>query len=130
MSSQAASISAWWIVCDCPSSVAALSVARQGPLSTEEARKKTAARSSGRAVPLLPGVGGGNDPALDLGGAARVDGREHVVFVVGHHRLEGVAGADLLAVDDERDLDLLRLHLAQPLAQLLPFRRAGRVVLD
>ena len=45
-SSQAASISAWCAVFDCPSIVAALSVSRQGPASSSAARRKTAARSS------------------------------------------------------------------------------------
>jgi hypothetical protein len=46
ISSQAASISAWWAVFDWPSMVAALSVSRQGPASSSAARRKTAARSS------------------------------------------------------------------------------------
>src|SRR5712691_2474113 len=43
--SQAASISAWWTVFDCPSIVAALTVSRHGPASNEAARRSTAARS-------------------------------------------------------------------------------------
>jgi hypothetical protein len=44
-SSQAASISAWYTVFDCPSMVAALIVSRHGPVSSSAARRKTAARS-------------------------------------------------------------------------------------
>src|SRR5258708_35323243 len=43
--STAASISAWWTVFDCPSIVAALTVSRQGPASSEAALNSTAARS-------------------------------------------------------------------------------------
>ena len=46
ISSQAASISAWNAVFDCPSMVAALSVSRQGPASRSAAFRKIAARSS------------------------------------------------------------------------------------
>ena len=45
-SSQAASISAWCAVLDCPSMVAAFNVSRHGPASSSAARRKTAARSS------------------------------------------------------------------------------------
>jgi hypothetical protein len=46
ISSQAASISAWWAVFDWPSIVAAFSVSRHGPARSSAARRKTAARSS------------------------------------------------------------------------------------
>src|SRR5581483_820921 len=46
VSSQAASISAWCAVFDCPSIVAAFIVSRHGPASSSAARRKTAARSS------------------------------------------------------------------------------------
>src|SRR5438445_12843836 len=46
ISSQAASISAWKTVLDCPSMVAALSVDRQVVVSSSPAFRKTAARSS------------------------------------------------------------------------------------
>src|SRR5579884_3839773 len=45
-SSQPASISAWCAVFDCPSIVAALTVARHGPVRRSAARRKIAARSS------------------------------------------------------------------------------------
>ena len=45
-SSQAASISAWCAVFDCPSIVAASSVSRHGPASSSAARRNTEARSS------------------------------------------------------------------------------------
>ena len=44
--------------------------------------------------------------------------------------LERVARAYLLAADDERDVELLRLHLLEPQAQLLAFGRARRVAAD
>src|SRR5216684_8634976 len=43
--SQAASISAWWTVFDCPSMVAALMVSRHGPARSDAALMSTAARS-------------------------------------------------------------------------------------
>src|ERR671929_140967 len=46
VSSQAASISAWWTVFDWLSIVAALTVARHGPASSSAARRNMAARSS------------------------------------------------------------------------------------
>src|SRR5437763_93261 len=46
ITSQAASISAWWAVFDWFSIVAATMVERQGPASSSAARRKTAARSS------------------------------------------------------------------------------------
>src|SRR5207248_2098584 len=46
ITSQAASISAWWAVFDWFSIVAATRVERQGPASSSAARRKTAARSS------------------------------------------------------------------------------------
>jgi hypothetical protein len=46
ITSQAASISAWYAVFDWFSIVAATSVERQGPASSSAARRKTAARSS------------------------------------------------------------------------------------
>ncbi len=45
MSSQAASISAWYTVLDWPSIVATFSVSRHGPASSSAARRNTAARS-------------------------------------------------------------------------------------
>ena len=51
VSSQAASISDWWIVFDCPSMVAALTCARYFPLSRSAARRMTAARSSNDHAP-------------------------------------------------------------------------------
>ena len=45
-------------------------------------------------------------------------------------RFERVAGAHLLAADHERKLELLRLELGEPDAQLLPLRRAGGIAPD
>ena len=50
---------------------------------------------------------GGIDGHLDLGLAGLVVDAENVAMVVGADGLGGVAGAHLLAADDQRDLDLL-----------------------
>jgi hypothetical protein len=60
-----------------------------------------------RAVPVLPGVGGAliacsTCVALPLCTVARTCLRS-----CGHHGLERLAAADLLAADDERELDLV-----------------------
>ncbi len=81
----------------------------------------------GSAVPVFPGFGRGRDRPFDLGRPAAMDRCEDVVLVVRHHRLECLAGPHLLAADHERDLDLLGLHLAQPVLQLGALGRSGRV---
>jgi hypothetical protein len=72
----------------------------------------------------------GGDRPLDVRGVALVHRREDVLAVVGHHCLERLAAADLLAADDERNLDLVRAHLLEANAKLLTFGRSRRVVLD
>jgi hypothetical protein len=81
-------------------------------------------------VPVLPGRGRGLDRAFDLGGVAAVHRGEDVILVVRHHRRERVAGADLLAADDEWDLDLLRAHLLEAHLELRALGRAGCIRLD
>src|ERR671930_568920 len=48
--------------------------------------------------------------------------------VARHDRFERVSSANLLAADDERDLDPLALQLAQAPLELLSLRRSGAVV--
>ena len=108
ISSQAASISAWCAVFDWPSIVAALSVARHGPASSSAARRNTAARSShGQRDQSCARVGGRGDAALDLGAPPWWTLASTCAWLCGITAVEGVAGADLLAADHERDLDLL-----------------------
>src|SRR6185312_10342846 len=107
-SSQAESISAWCAVFDWPSIVAAFSVCRHGPARSSDARSSTAARS----------CHGGGDRALHLRLAALVHRGQDVRAVVRLDGVERVAGAHLLAADHERDLELLRLELGQPDAQV------------
>src|SRR6476619_6461763 len=102
ISSQAASISAWCAVFDWFSIVAATIVVRHGPASSLAARRKTAARSSH----------GVRDRSC------QVDVRENVLLAVRHHRLDGVAAADLLAADHARDVEPLAFQLREPLLQL------------
>src|SRR6266851_3189238 len=111
ISSHAASISAWCAVFDWPSIVAALSVCRHGPASSSAARRKTAARSS-------QGV-------RDQSCHASAD-----AAVVRLHGLEGVARANLLAAEHERDVELLGLHLLETQAQLLALGVSRRVAPD
>ena len=66
-----------------------------------------------QARPVLPGIAGGLDRALDLARAALVDIGQDVALLVRHHDLGRVAGGDLLAADHERELDALRLHLVE-----------------
>ena len=61
-----------------------------------------------RARPVVPGVAGGVDRALDSSAPrALVDVGEHVRVAVRHDGFEGRAGAHLLAADDEREVDAL-----------------------
>src|SRR5581483_11267683 len=83
-----------------------------------------------RARPVVPGLAGGGDRALDLRLPALVHGREHVRAVVRLDGLERLAGAHLLAADHERDVELLRLEAGEPNAQLLALGRAGRIAPD
>src|SRR5204863_2149946 len=84
----------------------------------------------GRARPVVPGLARGVDRLLHVLRAALVHVGEDVILVVRHDGLEGLARPDLLAADDERDLDPLALHLGEPLPQLLALGRAGAVVAD
>ncbi len=69
----------------------------------------------GGAAPVLPGVGGRGDRLLDLGRAALMDVREHMLLVVGHGRGPQPAGPAPPAPDHARNLDPLLLHLLQAL---------------
>ena len=131
ISSHAASISAWCAVFDWPSIVAALSVERQGPASSSDARRITAARSSH----------GQRDQSCAAAAAAATArstsaGPPLCTFASTCARLCGITaskvspGADLLAADHERDVELLRLQLAQALLQLGALGAARRVGLD
>ena len=130
MSSQAASISAWWAVFDWLSIVAAFNVERHGPESSSDARRKTAARScQGVRDHSACAARAASTPAARAR-AALGDVREDVALAVGHDGLEGLVRLDVLPADDERDLEALALHLAEPVLQLLALGRAGRVGLD
>ena len=83
-----------------------------------------------RARPVLPRVGGGFDRALDLGAGALVDVGEDVAAAVRHDGFERVAGADLLAADDERDVEALGAHLLEAAPELVALGAAGLVALD
>jgi hypothetical protein len=61
--------------------------------------------------PLAPRGGGGLDGHVDLFLAGLVIGGQDMLMIVGAHGLGGVAGADFLAADDQRDFDLLGEHL-------------------
>ena len=56
--------------------------------------------------PLLAGLHGCVDRHLDLFRAGLVVGGQHVMVVVRHHHFAGIARADLLAADDQRDIQL------------------------
>src|SRR5207244_7605061 len=75
----------------------------------------------------VPRVARGADRALDLGGAALVDVGEHVAALVRLDRFERLAGAHLLATDDQRDVEPLRLHVTESPLELLALRRSGRI---
>ncbi len=84
----------------------------------------------GSARPVVPGVPGGLDRLLDLVWAALVHVGEDVARAVGHHNLGGLAGADLLAADHERQVDALGFELVELRLQLAALGRAGRVLVD
>ena len=79
------------------------------------------------ARPLAARLGRGRDRLLHVLGAGLVVLGQHVLMVVRHHRLLDLAGADLLAADDERNLDLLGGHRLQARLELGALRRSGRV---
>ena len=63
-------------------------------------------------------------------GRALVDVGENVLLVVRHDGRLQVAGRDLLATDDARDLGLLPLHLLEPKLKARPLGRSGGVGAD
>ena len=95
--SDAASISAWNAVFDCPSIVAAFSVdaprRRQQFRRAEHHRRAILPRP---AAPLAARLGGGGDRLLDVLRAGEVILGQHVLVVVRHDRLRGAAGPDFL----------------------------------
>ena len=86
--------------------VAALRVERQVVASSSPAFRKMAARSSSDQVDQSRrGFGRGRDRPLDVLAPRPVPAGHDVPVVVGHDRVRGLAGADLAAADDERDVD-------------------------
>src|SRR5512133_1019955 len=81
-------------------------------------------------VPVLPGLCGSRDRALDLRRPALVHGGEHVVLVVRHYRVKSVAGLDLLAADDAGDLQALAPHLRESGLELGALGASRRVLAD
>ena len=131
ITSQAESISAWCAVFDWPSIVAAFSVGRHGPARSSAARRKIAARSSHGVRDQSFHASAAAATARSTSARAAVVHRcEHVRALVRLDRLERLAGANLLAADDERDVELLRLHLLEPQAKGFALGRAGCVVED
>ena len=110
--SDAASISAWNAVFDCPSIVAAFSVGRHDVASSSAARSSTAARSSHGQLPHSRRASAAAAIACcTCSGAGQVVVGEHVAVIVRHHGLRGLAGADFAAADDDRDVEPLARHL-------------------
>src|SRR5829696_5852637 len=81
----------------------------------------------GPAVPVLPGLTGRLDRALDLGRASLVHLGKDALLVVRLDGLEGGARLDLLAADHERDLERLLAHSVEPALELGALGRDGRV---
>ena len=91
------------------------------------------AENDGRAVfprparPLAARLGCRGDRLLHVLWPGLVVLRQHVLVVVRHDRLLDLAGANFLAADDERNVDLLGRHRFQARFELGPLRRARRV---
>ncbi len=83
-----------------------------------------------RLRPLLPGLGGGVDRHRYLGLAGLVIDAQDVPVVVRTDGFGGLAGAHLLAADDERDLDLLLQHPGDCGLERGFFRRARGIGAD
>ena len=84
----------------------------------------------GPAAPFLARGGGGGDGLLHQLGRRLVPGAEHVRVVVRHHDGRGVAGAVLLAVDDDGDVDVLAGHAGEARLQRGALGRARGVAAD
>jgi len=84
---------------------------------------------------LCAGVRNGTPPARRRGDVVVLDMlwfrlmpiREHVVVVVGHHRLRQAARANVAAADDERNIDPLGRHGRESGLQFSALRRAGQI---
>ena len=79
------------------------------------------------ASPLASRLGCGRDRLLHLLGSGQVVIGEHVLVVVRHDRLRRSACAHFLAANDERNVELLRCHRAQPRFEFSSFRRARSI---
>ncbi len=125
ISSQAASISAWCTVFDWFSIVAATIVERQGPASSSAARRKTAARSAqGRVdqsacAPRAAAIAWSTCSAPPFATSAST-----CSLRCGITASKVAAGLDVGAADDQRDLETLELHLADPGLELGALGRA------
>ena len=111
--------------------MAAFSVERHGP--DEQLRGAEEHRDAlvpGHRRPAGVRVPRGVDRALDVRRVTFGDVGEHVIAIVGHHRVEGRAGLDALAADHERDLDPLARHLGEPPLELGALGRPGLVRAD
>src|SRR5207249_3748563 len=80
--------------------------------------------------PLAMGLRGGVDRLRDVLSRSLVPVAQDVAVVVRHHRLRLVPGADLLASDDERDVEALARHGLEPRLELRLLGGPGAVGLD
>ena len=82
------------------------------------------------ARPFLLRLRGRRDRRLHVFRPRVVPARQHVAVLVRHHRRAQIAGADLLAADDERDVDDLARHRGEPFLQRRLLGRPRAVRLD
>ena len=68
--------------------------------------------------PVAPRFPGCLDRGGDFFRAGLVHLGEHMAMAVRHHRVDGLAGTDFLAADDDRDLDLAAAEILEGLLQL------------
>ena len=76
------------------------------------------------------GVGGGLDRLFDLVCPTAVAGGKDVAMPVRHDRVRSSSGTDLLAPDDQRNLDLVGSHGGQSGLDGIALRCPGRVASD
>ncbi len=77
--------------------------------------------------PVGAGCLGRGDGLLDVRPVALVRDREDVLVTVGHPHLDRLAGADLLAADDQRDLDFFAGHALERILELRALGASRRV---